>query len=465
MHRTEQVRTEKRLNMILQAPEGTKDLLPGEAKYWNEFQRIAADIFGRYGYALVDTPTFEQTELFVRGIGEATDVVSKEMFQVVSGENMKKLLAGETVKSKSKLSLRPEGTAGVVRSVVQHDMVQQGGAPVKLMYAGSMFRAERPQKGRLREFHQIGIECLGADAPSVDAEAIIMLLRFYEAIGIPIASMKLLLNSMGCDDCRPAYRDLVRSYIHTHADDMCEECLRRADINPLRAFDCKNERCAAVMEGAPKISDHLCSRCSEHHSQVKNLLDSSGIPYVEDARLVRGLDYYTRTVFEVQVTEGLGSQNAVGGGGRYDKLAEEVGGRPTPGLGFALGYERCLLALQAQGFEFPLATDFDVFVACVDDSVRTKAFEIVQWCRDSGLSSDIDHQSRSLKSQFKLADKVGARVVFILGPDELEKDAVTIRDMDTHEEKVVPLTGLWASLQNLEYGSYESLIDSFLSGF
>lgn len=448
--------------MVLQAPEGTKDLLPGEAKYWNEFQQIATDVFGRYGYALIDTPTFEQTELFVRGIGEATDVVSKEMFQVASGENMKKLIAGESIKSKSKLSLRPEGTAGVVRSVVQHDMVQQGGAPAKLMYAGSMFRAERPQKGRLREFHQVGIECLGADSPSVDAEAIIMLIRFYEAIGISVDTMRLLVNSMGCDECRPAYRDLVRTYILDHADEMCDECIRRAEINPLRAFDCKNEKCASVMEDAPKISDHLCPDCKDHYAQVKVLLDSSGISYIEDARLVRGLDYYTRTVFEVQVTEGLGSQNAIGGGGRYDKLAEEVGGKPTPGLGFALGYERCLLALQAQGFEFPQATDFDIFVACVDDSVRAKAFEIVQWCRDGGLTSDVDHQSRSLKSQFKLADKLGAKVVCILGPDELANNAITIRNMSTHEERQVSLDTLHASLEALEYGAHEALVDSLL---
>ena len=446
--------------MVLQAPEGTKDLLPGEAKYWNEFQQIATDVFGRYGYALIDTPTFEQTELFVRGIGEATDVVSKEMFQVASGENMKKMIAGETIKSKSKLSLRPEGTAGVVRSVVQHDMVQQGGGPVKLMYAGSMFRAERPQKGRLREFHQVGIECLGADSPSVDAEAIIMLIRFYEAIGIPVESMQLLINSMGCDTCRPAYRELVRAYIVDHANEMCNECIRRADINPLRAFDCKNENCAAVMKSAPQISDHLCPECAAHHSQVKTLLDNANLTYVEDARLVRGLDYYTRTVFEVQVVEGLGSQNAIGGGGRYDKLAEEVGGRPTPGLGFALGYERCLLALQAQGFEFPQATDFDVFVACVDNTVRIKAFEIVQWCREAGLTSDIDHQSRSLKSQFKLADKLGARIVFILGPDELAAESIKIRNMETHEEAVVSFTRLLADITELEYGSFETLADS-----
>ena len=421
----------------MQAPEGTKDLLPDEAKFWNRFKQTAAEVFGRYGYVPIETPMFEQTELFVRGIGEATDVVSKEMFQAVSGENMKKLVAGEPIKSKSRLSLRPEGTAGVVRAVVQHDLVPQGAAPVKLMYAGPMFRAERPQKGRQRQFNQVGVECLGATEPSIDAEAIIMLMRFFATIGIPANSTRLLVNSMGCDACRPAYRELVRAYIKEHEEGLCEECQRRADTNPLRAFDCKNPACAEIMEGAPKITDHLCDECREHYETVKGYLDDAGVAYVEDARLVRGLDYYTRTVFEVQVTDGLGSQNAIGGGGRYDKLAEEVGGRPTPGLGFALGYERCVLALQAAGMEFPSASHCDFFVACVDDSVRRTAFRLLQAARDAGLSAEIDHQHRSLKSQFKLADKLGARAVVIVGPDELAEGKVKVRNMTTREERLV----------------------------
>ena len=425
--------------MAIQAPEGTKDLLPDEAAFWAQFKRTAAEVFGRYGYAPIETPVFEQTELFVRGIGEATDVVSKEMFTALSGENLKKLLEGGTVKAKSRLSLRPEGTAGVVRAVVQHDLVPQGAAPVKLMYAGPMFRAERPQKGRLRQFNQVGIECLGAEEPTVDAEAIIMLMQFYEAVGIPRASMRLLVNSMGCDQCRPAYREKVFAYLHEHAGELCDTCLTRAETNPLRAFDCKNPDCAQVMEGAPKITDCLCDDCRAHYQTVKELLEGAGMAYEEDPTLVRGLDYYTRTVFEVQVVDGLGSQNAIGGGGRYDKLAEEVGGRPTPGLGFALGFERCVLALQAAGVEFPQATRCEVFVACVDDSVRAQAFSLVQACRDAGLSADMDHQQRSLKSQFKLADKLGAHYVAVLGPDELVAGSVTLRDMQTHEEQTVPL--------------------------
>lgn len=432
--------------MAIQAPEGTKDLLPNEAAFWNYFKQTAFEIFGRYGYLPIETPQFEQTELFVRGIGEATDVVSKEMFTAVSGENLKRLIDGGTIKNKSRLSLRPEGTAGVVRAVVQHDLVPQGAAPAKLMYAGPMFRAERPQKGRQRQFNQVGIECLGASDPSVDAEAIIMLMRFYETIGIPPQSMRLLVNSMGCEKCRPAYRDAVKAYMDAHADALCEDCMNRAEINPLRAFDCKKPECAEVMAGAPVITDYLCEECADHYARVKEYLSAAGINFIEDTTLVRGLDYYTRTVFEVQVTEGMGSQNAIGGGGRYDGLAQEVGGRPTPGLGFALGYERCVLALAAAGVEFPEASKCDLFVACVDDSVRAQAFMLVQKCRDAGFVCEMDHQHRSLKSQFKLADKLGASKVAVLGPDEIAAGVVTLRDMNEHSEKSVALDVLVEAL-------------------
>ena len=433
--------------MAINAPEGTRDLLPDEALFWERFKGTAAEVFGRYGYLPIDTPIIEQTELFVRGIGEATDVVSKEMFTAISGENLRRWLEeGKAPKAKSRLSLRPEGTAGTVRAVVQHDLVPQGAAPAKLMYAGPMFRAERPQKGRQRQFNQIGVECLGAEEPTIDAEAIIMLMRFYEKVGIPRASMRLLLNSMGCEQCRPPYRELVKAYMDEHAAELCETCMTRAELNPLRAFDCKNETCATVMADAPKITAHLCESCREHYDAVKALLDGAGIAYEEDPALVRGLDYYTRTVFEVQATDGMGSQNAIGGGGRYDKLAEEVGGRPTPGLGFALGFERCVLALEAVGVELPRAQRCDLFVACVDDGVRAHAFTLVQQCRDAGYICEMDHQHRSLKSQFKLADKLGAARVAVLGPDELARGQVTLRDMASHEEFPVALDSVAAEL-------------------
>jgi histidyl-tRNA synthetase len=422
--------------MAINSPIGINDMLPEEELFWEQFQEKARDVFGRYGYSSIEVPILEQTELFVRGIGEATDVVSKEMFVAFSGENLKTLLAGEKLESKSRLSLRPEGTAGVVRSVVQNNLVPQGAAPAKLMYAGPMFRAERPQRGRYRQFHQIGIECLGAEEPSIDAEAIIMLMRFYEEAGISQDKLTLLINSMGCENCRPAYRDAVRAYMDEHADELCDTCNTRKAINPLRAFDCKNNACKKVMDAAPKITDHLCPDCKAHYEQVKSYLDLAGVYYVEDPKLVRGLDYYTRTVFEVQADDGLGSQNAIGGGGRYDKLAQDVGGNPTPGLGFAIGFERCKFVLEACGYEFPKINRCDVFIACVNCEVHTAAFKLLQQYRDSGIKAEMDHQSRSLKSQFKLADKMGAAYVAILGPDELAQGKYKLRNMTTHEEEL-----------------------------
>ncbi len=434
--------------MAIQAPEGTRDLLPNEAAYWKTFQQIAADEFGKYGYLSIDTPIMELTELFVRGIGEATDVVSKEMFTAISGENLKKLLEGGTLKNKSRLSLRPEGTAGVVRAVVQHDLVPQGAPPVKLMYAGPMFRAERPQRGRQRQFMQIGIECIGADDPTIDAEGIIMLIRFFTRIGIPADSMSLLINSMGCDVCRPAYRDLVKSFMEEHIDEFCDTCKVRMEKNPLRAFDCKGEACAAIMKEAPVITDHLCPDCAEHYRHVKELLDQVGIAYREDPSLVRGLDYYTRTVFEVQAGAER-AQSAIGGGGRYDKLSEEVGGRSMPGFGFALGYDRCVLELKEQGIEFEDVRVCDVFAAQISDNLRSATFALVQKLRDAGLVCEMDHQNRSLKSQFKLADKLHAKCVVILGPDELSQGMVKLRDMATHEESLVSLDRVASAISGI----------------
>lgn len=423
--------------MAINAPEGTYDMLPDRKLFWEQFKSTAQEVFGRYGYLPIETPAMERTDLFVRGIGEATDVVSKEMFAVISGGNMAKLMEGEKLPAKKQLSLRPEGTAGVVRACVQHDLVPQGAPPAKLMYAGQMFRAERPQQGRQREFNQVGIECLGADDPTIDAEAIIMLMRFFAEVGISSEAMTLLINSMGCENCRPIYRDAVHAYLEQHTDELCDTCKVRMDLNPLRAFDCKNPTCAQVMEGAPKIGDFLCEECKEHYEKVRQLLDLAGITHIEDSRLVRGLDYYTRTVFEVQVSGSDKAQNAIGGGGRYDKLAEEIGGRTTPGFGFALGFERCANVLADVGHAFPQAHACQAFIACVDDEVRTDAFALTQILRDAGIATEMDHQGRSLKSQFKLADKLGAEAVVILGPDELRDGHVRIRDMRSHEETVV----------------------------
>ncbi len=406
------------------APKGAADLLPATARAWEHMTRTAADLFALYGYEPVYTPLFEHTDVFVRGIGEATDIVGKEMYTFDD-------------KGGRSITLRPEGTASVVRAALEHNLTANGQG-CKLYYSGPMFRYERPQAGRTRQFWQIGVEALGMASPSVDAEVVALLMEFFAAVGMPRERMTLLLNSMGDEKCRPAYREKVREHIQANADGICEECLRRTDTNPLRAFDCKNGECAKVMDSAPLLRDELCDECAAHYAAVKSHLDAMGIAYVEEARLVRGLDYYTRTVFEVQA-EGLGAQNAIGGGGRYDRLMEEYGGPPTPGLGWALGFERTLLALEAAGVHAPSPAIAEVFVARVDDSVAGEAFALAQRLRAGGVATELDHQGRSLKSQFKVADRLGARFVVVVGPDELASGLVTVRDMSAGAQEQVSL--------------------------
>ena len=428
--------------MGYKAPKGTQDLLPATARAWDAFLACAKDVFTLYGYEPVETPIFEQTELFVRGLGEDTDAASKEIFTVYSVGALQSLKEGKKLKAAQQLSLRPEGTASVVRAIAEHNLVPQGGSPAKLYYYGPMFRAERPQKGRLRQFHQLGVECLGATDASSDAEMIIMCMRFFERLGIPSEEMTLLINSMGDENCRPAYEQAVRAYEMEHLDELCEDCKRRVETNPLRSFDCKNPQCYEVMEGAPRFSDNLCDACNERFEQVKAYLDEAGIRYTVDPRLVRGFDYYTGTVFEVQVNgeaAGLGAQSAIGGGGRYDKLMGEVGERDLPGLGFAVGFERIMLVLEAAGIELGEDAPKMVYVASVDASVRARAFGIVQQLRDAGIAAVSDTQGRSLKSQFKVAGKSDVALVVVCGPDELEAGEVTLRNMESHEEFKVPL--------------------------
>lgn len=428
--------------MRYKASKGTQDLLPDRASAWLEFVARADEVFSAYGYEPIQTPVFESTELFTRSVGETSDVASKELFSVRSMGAMQAMSEGDALKGDQILSLRPEGTAGVVRAIAEHALVPQGGAPAKLWYAGPMFRAERPQKGRYREFRQVGVECLGATDPIADAEMIIMCMRFFAALGIPTEQMTLLINSMGDEACRPAYTQAVRDYEAEHADELCDECRRRMQTNPLRSFDCKNEACKRVMDGAPRFSDYLCESCSDRFEQVKACLNAAGIAFVEDPRLVRGFDYYTGTVFEVQVTAGLGTQTAIGGGGHYDKLMGEISGKDLPGLGFAVGFERILLVLEELGIELAPEKRPFVYVALADAALAEQAFGIVQSLRDAGIAAQMDMQDRSLKSQFKVAGKAGAAYVLVVGPDELVAGTLTARNMDTHEETPVSLGAL-----------------------
>ncbi len=420
--------------------QGTEDLYGGYMRAWERMQAVAAETFGPYGFDRVETPAMEQVDTFVHGIGESTDVVRKEMFRVVSGALMADVLERGSeahLKPRQRLALRPEGTAGVVRLVVEDNLVPQGSAPAKLWYAMPMFRGERPQKGRLRQFHQVGIEWIGAQDAAADAETIVMLMDFFEALGLPRERLALKVNSMGDAACRPAYRELVRSFILDHADEMCPDCLERAEVNPLRAFDCKNPGCRAAMASAPLVTDHLCDECRDHYEQVKRYLDAAGVAYEEDPTLVRGLDYYTRTVFEVETRDG-NAQGSIGGGGRYDGLVEIEGGRPTPAVGFAVGFERIMIALENAGVDLAGEPAPCAYVATTSPDLRSEAFAACLELRRAGLRVEADYQGRSLKSQLKQANRAGARAVVMLGPDELAAGCATLRDMGTHEQESVP---------------------------
>ena len=425
--------------MQAQRAEGTKDLIGREMRAWQKMQEVAAEVFGPYGFDAIETPAIEQLDVFVHGIGQSTDVVRKEMFRVFSGSLLPRILEDGTdanLKAKQRLALRPEGTAGVVRSVVENNLVPQGSVPFKAWYAEAMFRGERPAKGRLRQFHQVGIEWLGAPDPAADAECIIMLMEFYKRLGFDLSELRLLINSMGDPACRPAYRDAVHQFILDHADEMCDECRERAELNPLRAFDCKNEHCREVMQAAPLMGDNLCDECAEHYAKVKQYLDAAGVEYVEDPTLVRGLDYYTRTVFEVEAPgAGVGS---IGGGGRYDGLVELEGGKPTPGVGFAVGFERAMLALEAFGTPLSVEDQGCVYVACTGADLRDEVFALAHELRAHGVRTECDYQGKSLKAQFKQADKLGATHMVIIGEDELAAGGVKLRDMRAHDEALLP---------------------------
>ena len=438
--------------MDLHKPKGTEDLFGARMRAWTRMQDVAADLFSHYGFSQIETPAFEQIDVFVHGIGTSTDVVRKEMFRVFSGANFANVLENggeEKLKAAHRLALRPEGTAGFARAAVENTFVPQGGAPAKVYYAGPMFRGEDVQKGRLRQFHQIGVEVLASDEPAMDAEVIIMLMQFYQALGLTEKDLVLKINSMGDAACRPAYREKIADCSRAHADHMCLECQNRAETNPLRAFDCKNKTCQAIMKDAPKITDYLCEECAAHYTQVKKYLDEAGISYVEDPALVRGLDYYSQTVFEVEATAGVGAQSAIGGGGRYDGLMELVGGKATPGIGFAVGFERIMLALEEAGVDLAGPAPSCIYVAKTDESLRNDVFELCLFLREKGFRVEADYQARSLKSQFKQADKLNAKVVLVLGPDEVATHTVSLRNMEEHTQENVKREDLLENLEKL----------------
>ena len=410
---------------MINIPKGTKDMLPAEAYKWHYVEDIARQTAHSFGFKEIRTPTFEHTELFLRGVGETTDIVNKEMYTFND-------------KGNRSMTLRPEGTAGVARSYIENGLVQ-GGLPLKMYYIASIFRYEKPQNGRLREHHQFGVEMYGSDLPKADVEVISLAYAFLTNVGLK--DLALNINSIGCKECRAKYNQALKEYIGANLDGMCATCKSRFDKNPLRILDCKEERCKTITANAPKILDYLCDDCKEHFEGVQKGLTALGINFTVNPGIVRGLDYYTRTVFEFVSTD-IGAQGTVCGGGRYNHLVEEVGGKPTPAAGFGLGLERLLLVLENTNNLKAEDKGIDVYVAPLGEKAGDESGVICQHLRKAGLSAETDLMGRSLKAQMKYADKINAHFVAIIGDDELDQGIATVKNMKEGESRQVSLDDL-----------------------
>lgn len=408
--------------MGIQRPKGTQDLLPGTIEQWQYLEETIRLVCREYGYEEIRTPIFEATELFKRGVGQTTDIVQKEMYTFLD-------------KGNRSMTLRPELTASVCRAYVEDKLYGQP-QPMKLYYIGPMFRYERPQSGRFRQFHQFGVEVLGADQPLVDAEVISLVWNLYKRLGL--IGLEVHVNSVGCPICRARHREQLQEYLADRKAGLCNDCQERFERNPLRILDCKNPACQAATAGAPTTKDTLCEDCSTHFERVLELLGRAGVVYRVNPRLVRGLDYYTKTAFEVMVEE-IGAQSAICGGGRYDKLVEEIGGPPTPGIGFAMGIERVLAALQVQDKLPEEEPKLFAMLIALGEKAQTEGFALVSTLRSQGIPVGIDLLGRSLKNQLKSANRQGVRYAFILGEEELTRNVLVIKDLMLGEQTEVPL--------------------------
>ena len=411
--------------MPIQAPKGTRDILPEDIKQWSFVEKEFALVCEKFGYKEIRLPVFEYTELFQRGVGDTTDVVQKEMYTFED-------------KGGRSITLRPEGTAGVVRSYIEHGMSSLP-QPVKLFYQITAYRYENVQKGRYREFHQFGVELLGAADPAADVEVISILSLFFNRLGIK--NLKLNINSIGCTKCRSAYNELLKSYLADKIGDMCDTCKTRYERNPMRIIDCKEESCKKHLIDAPALLDHICDDCREHFNMVTQKLEAIDINYDIDKNIVRGLDYYTRTVFEF-VSENIGTQGTVCGGGRYDGLVEACGGAPTPGIGFALGVERLLLEMNSQMIEFPMPEAPDIYIGAIGEKAGPVSEKLAWQLRSNNIYCIKDIMGRSVKAQMKYADKLGVRYSLILGDNEIESNKAQLKDMKTGEVKDISLDTL-----------------------
>lgn len=401
---------------MISIPKGTKDMLPQEAYKWHYVENIARETAAQFGFKEIRTPMFEHTELFLRGVGETTDIVTKEMYTFDD-------------KGGRSMTLRPEGTAGVARCFIENGL-QQGVMPMKAYYIASVFRYEKPQNGRLREHHQFGVECYGSDSPSADAEVIALAATLLKKVGL--TQIELNINSIGCAKCRAEYNKALKEYIGANLHLMCGQCQARFEKNPLRILDCKEEKCKEITKNAPKILDYLCDDCKAHFEKVQQILKSMGIAFKVNSGIVRGLDYYTRTVFEFVSTD-IGAQGTVCGGGRYNRLVEEVGGKPTPAVGFGMGLERLLLVLENTDNLKAEPECIDVYVASLGEAAQDAARKIVMDLREKGVKAENDIMDRGIKAQMKYADRVGAKYVVVIGDEELQNGVVNIKNMQNGE--------------------------------
>lgn len=413
--------------LITKKIKGTEDVLPKDSYRWQFVEDVMRRESKAYGFKEIRTPVFEHTELFQRGVGQTTDVVQKEMYTFDTK-------GGESV------TLRPEGTAGAARAVLEHSL-ENDGLPIKASYFVSCYRYEKPQAGRLREFHQFGVEEYGTQSPIADAEIICVAQSIFDRLGIK--QLRLEINSIGCPTCRAEYHKALREYFGARKEELCDTCNSRLEKNPMRILDCKSPICSKIAEGAPKITDYLCDECREHFEQVQKYLDVAGVEYTVNPTIVRGLDYYTKTVFEF-VTDFIGAQGTVCGGGRYDGLIEELGGKHLPSLGFAMGMERLLMLMDKQGIEIPEPSSCDLYVATMGDKAKEKAFSLIKSVRDCGLIAETDVVGRGLRPQMKYADKIGAKFSLVLGDNEIEQNSAEVKNMTTGEKTTLALDETFA---------------------
>ena len=415
------------MGVITKKIKGTEDVLPKDSYRWQFVEDVMRKESAAYGFKEIRTPVFEHTELFARGVGQTTDVVQKEMYTFDTK-------GGESV------TLRPEGTAGAARAVLEHGLVNDS-LPIKASYFVSCYRYEKPQAGRLREFHQFGLECYGTQSPVADAELICAAQSIFDRLGIK--QLRLEINSIGCPTCRAEYHKALKEYFYGYKDELCETCNSRLEKNPMRILDCKSPVCSKIAQGAPKITDYLCDECKEHFASVQKYLDAAGVEYTVNPTIVRGLDYYTKTVFEF-VTDFIGAQGTVCGGGRYGGLIEELGGKHLPSLGFAMGIERLLMLMDKQGIEIPKPSTCDLYVAVMGESASLKSFEIIKAVRSCGLIAETDIVGRGLRAQMKYADKIGAKFSMVLGDNEIEQGKAVIKNMSNGEQTEIVLDNTFA---------------------